>query len=316
MSNYGNDWRDTDFGEGQERYYGDLTQHQPGEAARAVERVEPAGSGGGGGKGPLVAVAGVLAVALAAGGVYVATRGDGEVDPQTQSSPAASSSAEPAPTARVSPKSDVAAGQKPQVDGWRVNGGNGEFPVVFDVPPASETFKAANGSTEPEWSIVTDDSQGYGFAHPRTKMPLASTQFAATYRIGHCSTSPTNALAFVGFIESSGDAPAAASTISDKFLKAMSLKENGTDRVKYSEGEAKTIKLDDGKTSAVQIRTDVPWSRSDNSYCSRHERELVVTSVPTSKGTGTVVSSRVKDPSQGVDKKVLDKVLGTVRPRV
>lgn len=319
MSNYGNDWRDTGFGEGQERYYGDLSPQQP------PPPVEPShgdsGRGGDSGHrstGPLIAVAGVLAIVLAAGGIYVATRGSGaDADRQAQGASAPASPTTPTPSARTATRSAAPTPeQKPLAAGWQVASGNNDFPVVFDVPPASETFKAAVGGTRPEWEINTKSTARYGFADPRTGFPLAMTDYTATYRAGNCSTSPSNALAFVGFTKTSGDAPTAASGMSDKFLKAMSLKENGTDRVKYTEGKAKTVKVNGGKTSAVQIRTDVPWSRSDNSFCSRHERELVVTSVPTGNGTATIVASRVKDPSHGLDEKTFDKILKSIRPRV
>lgn len=314
MSNYGDEWRDTEFGEGQERYYGGLPQQEPAPQRSGPEPVEPSGGGSGGrGKGLLVVGAGVLAVAVAVGGAYLATQrgGDDDPTPTAQGSSAAESPSAQPSAAPAEPTSKY----QPLTSGWQVASGNDEFPVVFDVPAKSKTFKSASEGSKPEWEIVDQAAQQYGFAHPQTRIPLAMTDFAATYRSGHCKTSASNALAFLGFYKSTSDAPAAASEASDKFLKAMSLKENGKDRVKYTEGQAKTVKVNGGKTSAVQIRTNVPWSRSDDSFCVQKERELVVTTVPTSNGTGTVIASRIKGAPGGLDTKTFDKILKSIRPR-
>lgn len=316
MSHYGNDWRDTEFGAGQERYYGGMAPPPDGPPPPAeVQPTPPGGGGGGGRKGVIIGVAVALVALLGAGGTYlVSTMGDDgakvadpsstATQPATTSSPSASTSATPTAT--------------PIVDGWRVATHDGDYPVVFDFPTESKTFAGAEGEDLPEWTQSKAD-ETYGYADPVNPIkPLAVTQFSATYRVSHCGTSDDSATAFVGYFGSTSDAPQAANKTFDQFAQAMSLKEDGKSRVDYDPSEAKTVKVNDGKTSAVQIRADIPWSRTDERFCVRTERELVVTSVPTEEGTGTVVAVRLKDgdtaKGHNLDEKVFERIISSIRP--
>ncbi|WP_156822634.1 hypothetical protein [Demetria terragena] len=314
------EWRDNEFGHGQERYYGTpghgqeryygTPQPQPDPSPASPPTHREPDSGGGGGKGVAIGVAVVAALAIAGGGAYwVSQAGSDESETQTVTT-ATPTAASTSSTSAGPGASTTTSAYTPITQGWRV-GAIEDSPLMFDVPPESETFQNMHGQSAPTWSF--EDGR-YGYPDPRNPLAGAFVDGPAVFRIKHCEAKPNTSLGFIGFIKStSGSDPlSAASSVSSQFLETMSLKSDGKSRVKYKEGVAKDVKVNNGKTNAVQIRTSVPWSL-DEDFCEKRERDLVVTTVPTSSGSATVVASRLKSAKGGLDEKTFEKILDSIR---
>ncbi|AKU18049.1 hypothetical protein [Luteipulveratus mongoliensis] len=332
---FGESWREQEFGHGQDRYYGDIGQQGPQSYADApVEHGAPPSGpigsvGGGGRRTALLAAAAVAAVAVLGGGGYALYQGskDDKPDPaaQTSSQPPSPTATESSPTSAPSPTSDSGGGigtknVPPIVPGWQANyadkDGDLVFNAAFDVPPAG-SFTPTGGvgkAAEPEWKLgKITTSEGFGELFDKS-VPTATGRKPADYRDGYCTTNEGSSLAtFVFQFSGDRDPVDIAPDATTKWAKAIAYKKNKTYE-KYTEGTPQQIKVNGGKTVAVQTRTTIPNTEPDPKKCSAPKMELVVTSFTSGNATATVVGVRKVGIANALDNATWEKILASARP--
>lgn len=301
------DWRDTEFGEGQERYYGGAPMSPSPQGERRSTPVEQMPNGGGRGRTAAIAVgAGVLAVALAGGGVFLATRsGD---DPHV----ATSSSSDPAAT-QDAPSSTNEANQAANPTGPQRNSGGDSDHAAFDVPPPGR-FTTGVGSTARVWKMYEDprDQAGYG-SIGGTNVSLGHAP--TFYRDGFCKDDEKAGLGLFVWASAHGETPLeAASNTGDKWLKSVATRDDGKVE-KYSKSPSvKNVTLGDKKTKAVQYRGKTPLTAGKQKACKVKSAEVVVTAFDTGKGTATMIAVRKLGHPDSMSDKQLNTVLDSLRP--
>lgn len=297
------DWQDTEFGHGQEQYYGG--QHHdpasPGEWRVAPDGQRPPHGGGGPRKGPLLAGVGILVLALAAGGAYLATAGG--------DSNAAADGATARPTASV----PTDRGRSTSPTGPQRNSGGESDHAEFDVPP--ESLTRGNGGAETVWQMYEDprDTAGYG---SRTGKNLTTGHAPTRYRPTFCRAEPRSALGLLVWANAHADSPLeAASGTGDSWLKAIATRDDDRMEKHTTSPSLKNVTLRHSGTKAVQFRGKTALTSASETGCGVTGAEVVVTAFDTGQGTATMVAVRRLGHPDSMSNAQLSTVLNTLRPR-
>ncbi|WP_392425242.1 hypothetical protein [Barrientosiimonas humi] len=334
---YGNDWRDQEFGHGQEQYYRGLQVPGGGPGRPEQQPASPGGPGDGrtpapispqppprrSGPGRGLVVGGIAAALLLVGGgigTVLALRGG---DPDVTAGPAGSASQQAAPTtspasAAATPSAEASPPPPPGratalTAGSQVNDGSeAQYFAAYDVPGKSQTFTDTEGKTVPAFDVRTVGTYA-GFADDETGKPTVIGRGPTYYRDGYCAKDKTDSQAmFVWHNARSSDPAGAAPLVLEKWVEAIAeKKDGGTEQV--SAQTTRQVMVNGGRTKAAQSRQTVTNTDTVDK-CGVKKTEVVVTAFDTGKGTATLVLVRDEGPANAMTAQQGDAIIATLRP--
>ncbi|KNX36170.1 hypothetical protein [Luteipulveratus halotolerans] len=329
---FGESWRQGEFGQGQERYYGDqvpVPQSSWQDAPNAPSPNPPPRSPSSSGRRrtALLVAGAVGLVAVLGAGAYALMRGDDDGGGQqvAPSMSASAPSAGPSPSTSSSASAPGSTGTglgtvavPPLVPGWQVRTFDDEEGnrAAFDVPATTIPASGVNAEPQQLWSFLTGDAKVT--LSDNDNKPLVTAVRAVRYRAGYC-TKPKGKDADRGFIayQLTGDRdPAdAAPDVAAMWADAVALKDDGS-KEKSTPVVSTQVAINGGRTQAIQSRTTVAVTRAqDPAYCTEPKSvEVVVQSFTTGDATATVVLVRDKGIPDQIDDKTLDQILASARP--
>lgn len=341
---YGEGLRDQDFGHGQERYYGSLGEQmdrsqrdtvsqrhagQPGVDQRPADQragqrvplpgrqgpppaepppVVPAPEQPRRRGGAVAAVAAVTAILLAGGGfgAWKLTQKDETADPAASSSTPSSARLSRAP----SPSSST--GIPPVKPGWVVNSGDqykGDE-GAFDTPPETERFTNHEGKSRPVWKVENPDME-FGVV---SQAGRAGSHAPSVYRGGHCKNRyGEQSHGFFSWIRSHDDPATASGELSTKWLGVLTVGENGN-KVTADPTRRTQIKVNGGKTPAVQSLTTLPGPDHKKDKCASPRLELRVIAFQGTSSTPVVIMLRDLGVPDQMPNATMNQIISTIRP--